>query len=49
MEELQDIDEEKIARLVHLFYGRVRADPDLGPIFNRAVEDWPEHLEKLTA
>jgi hypothetical protein len=42
------IDEENLAQLVGLFYGRVRADPDLGPIFNDAVADWPEHLAHLT-
>ncbi|HET8611928.1 MAG TPA: group III truncated hemoglobin [Sphingomonas sp.] len=44
-----EIDEAKLRRLVHLFYARVRQDPDLGPVFNDVVEDWPEHLEKLTA
>lgn len=43
-----DIDDDKLARLVSLFYGRVRADPELGPIFNDAVEDWPAHLAHLT-
>lgn len=41
------IDEALIARQVHTFYGRVRLDPVLGPIFNDAVEDWDEHLAKL--
>jgi hemoglobin len=27
----------------------VRADPELGPVFNDAVHDWPEHLDKLAA
>ncbi len=36
-----------IRELVHAFYGRVRLDPELGPIFNGAVEDWDEHLAKL--
>ena len=26
----------------------MRQDPDLGPIFNAAVEDWPEHLATLS-
>ncbi|WP_150295513.1 group III truncated hemoglobin [Sphingobium estronivorans] len=43
------IDEGSLARLVDAFYARVRADPELGPIFHDAVQDWPEHLEKLTA
>lgn len=42
------ITDESLERLVRLFYGRVRQDPDLGPIFNDAVHDWPAHLAKLT-
>lgn len=42
------IDEDSLARLVALFYGRVRQDPELGPIFNDAISDWPHHLRKLT-
>lgn len=49
MDELAQIDERGLRRLVALFYERVREDADLGPIFNDAVGDWPEHLEKLTA
>lgn len=41
--------EEQLKALVDLFYARVRADPALGPLFNEAVADWPEHLERLTA
>lgn len=34
--------------LVDTFYGRVRTDDLIGPIFNDAIQDrWPEHLEKL--
>lgn len=43
------LDEAAIRRLVDAFYGRVRADPQLGPVFNGAVDDWPTHLETLTA
>lgn len=43
------ITEADIARLVPAFYSRVRQDPLLGPIFNAAIDDWPHHLEKLTA
>lgn len=42
------LDEDSFARLVALFYGRVRQDPELGPIFNGAISDWPHHLSKLT-
>jgi hemoglobin len=44
-----DIDETGLERLVHAFYARVREDAELGPIFNRAIADWPEHLAKLHA
>lgn len=40
--------EEEISTLVHAFYARVRADPELGPIFNAHVDDWDVHLAKLT-
>lgn len=43
------IDEAGLGRLVEAFYARVRADAELGPIFNDAVGDWPEHLARLTA
>lgn len=46
---IADIDEQGLERLVALFYARVRADEELGPIFNDAIDDWPEHLEKLVA
>ena len=41
------VSEETIRRQVHTFYGRVRQDAVLGPVFNEAVEDWDEHLAKL--
>ena len=41
------ITEEALGRLVGRFYAKVRRDPLLGPVFDAAVEDWPEHLEKL--
>lgn len=43
------ITEEDVVRLVNTFYGRVRTDGMLGPIFNGAIADWPNHLEKLQA
>jgi hemoglobin len=39
--------EQSLAKLVHGFYARVRVDDLLGPIFEAAVSDWPEHLERL--
>lgn len=49
MDAIEGIDDERLEKLVECFYARVRADEALGPIFNDAIEDWPEHLEKLTA
>jgi hemoglobin len=43
------IDEALIARLVRTFYGRVRKDPLIGPIFEARVADWDEHIDKLCA
>jgi hemoglobin len=37
-----------IANLVGTFYGRVRNDPLLAPVFARVL-NWDEHLEKLRA
>lgn len=42
------VTEAMIHTLVHAFYDRVRAEPVLGPIFNRVIGDrWDEHLAKL--
>ena len=49
MQNADGIDEGSLERLVAAFYTRVRADPELGPVFDAAIEDWPEHLGKLTA
>lgn len=49
MDGIAGIDEAGLERLVHTFYARVRTDAELGPIFNDAIGDWPEHLDKLTA
>lgn len=39
-----------ISVLVHTFYGKIRKDVLLGPIFNDHIteEEWPQHLCKLT-
>lgn len=49
MNDIDGIDEEGLGRLVTRFYARVRRDELIGPVFNDAIDDWPEHLEKLTA
>ncbi|PKB13283.1 hemoglobin [Novosphingobium kunmingense] len=43
------LDDAGLETLVEAFYARLRADAELGPIFNDAIDDWPHHLEKLTA
>jgi hemoglobin len=45
----QGITEESLRQLVEAFYGKVRIDPLIGPVFNKAIDDWPEHLVKLQA
>jgi hemoglobin len=47
MSGFEAITEEALGRLVERFYAKVRGDALLGPVFNDAVEDWPEHLERL--
>lgn len=45
---LVGISEPMIEKLVHAFYGKVRADPSLAPIFDRVIGDsWDEHLAKM--
>ena len=46
--ERRGIDEASLRELVDAFYARVRADAALGPVFDAAIHDWPEHLDRLT-
>ena len=39
--------EDDIGRLVDTFYARVREDPALGPVFDRAISDWGPHLATM--
>ena len=39
--------EQEISELVDKFYAKVRLDPEIGPIFNHAIDDWPAHLALL--
>lgn len=41
------ISESQISTLVDTFYSKVRQDPEIGPIFNATVDDWPHHLSLL--
>ena len=43
------VDRDFISGLVRDFYGRIRKDPRLGPIFASVIQDdWEPHLEKMT-
>jgi hemoglobin len=43
------VTEEMIHQVVHGFYGKIRQDPALGPIFTRVIAEdaWPAHLQKM--
>jgi hemoglobin len=41
--------EPEIAALVRRFYATARQDPVLGPVFDRAVDDWDAHVAKVAA
>ncbi|WP_258051816.1 group III truncated hemoglobin [Mesorhizobium sp. INR15] len=42
------ISDEQIRQLFDFFYGKIRVDPDLGPMFERAIPgDWVPHLPKM--
>lgn len=41
------VTEDMIQALVHGFYGKVRADPVLGPIFDAEIVDWDPHLARM--
>lgn len=44
-----EITRDSVRVLVHQFYGKVREDEVLGPVFYLALgEDWGPHLAKLT-
>ena len=47
---IDHVSEDGIRRLVDAFYGRVRQDAELAPIFARAIPgDWGPHLDKMYA
>jgi hemoglobin len=41
------LSEDAIRHLVDSFYDKVRVDPELGPIFERAISDWEPHLATM--
>ena len=49
-DKLDHVSEDGIRQLVDAFYVKVRADPELAPIFARAIPgDWQPHLTKMYA
>jgi len=43
------VDAEYIGGFVEAFYGKIRVDELLGPIFNARIADWPAHLARMKA
>ncbi len=43
-----DLREPTIGLLVRTFYERARRDEVIGPVFEAAVEDWDDHIAKIT-
>jgi hemoglobin len=43
------IDDAMIDRLVRAFYGKVRADALLGPVFAARITNWEPHLQRMCA
>jgi hemoglobin len=38
---------DEITALVHTFYERVQRDEELGPVFDRRIDDWGPHLDRM--
>ena len=43
------LNENTIAILVDRFYEAVRANSEIGPVFNAAIENWSEHKQLLSS
>src|SRR4051795_13365044 len=43
------IDDAMIETLVRAFYGKIRKDPLLGPVFEARIADWEPHLQRMCA
>lgn len=40
-------DEASIKLMVDTFYAKVRVDDMIGPVFDKAIHDWSEHLPRM--
>src|SRR3954453_11043969 len=43
------IDDAMIETLVRAFYGKIRKQPLLGPVFEARITDWEPHLQRMCA
>lgn len=43
------IDDAMIETVVRTFYGKVREDELLGPVFDKQIADWEAHLQRMCA
>jgi len=41
------IDDEMIERLVRTFYGAIRNDDLVGPVFSERISDWEPHMQRM--
>jgi hemoglobin len=48
LRERTGIDEAMIERLVRAFYGKVRSDALLAPVFAERIGDWEPHLKRMS-
>ena len=49
MDDNRNLDEATLETLVPAFYAAVREDGLLGPVFDRTIVDWDDHLTRLVA
>ena len=47
IEERTGIDDAVLRELVEAFYGKIRKDRVLAPIFASRIDNWPPHLERM--
>lgn len=41
------LDDAVLTAVVHRFYGKIRDDEVLGPVFEQRIQDWQAHLAKM--
>jgi len=48
MEKVDIKSREDLHLLVYTFYEKIKIESTLGPIFIRAIKDWPTHIDHIT-